>query len=69
MVSPRHLGDIAGCIEMNAGFDEDLQGLFGQRPYECPSRPGDELNMGMFQLHLQRFVNNIFCWNKIVTAI
>jgi len=39
---------------MEAGFEEDLQGLFGPHPYECPERPGDDLNMSMFQLHIQR---------------
>lgn len=46
---------------MNAGFEEDLDALFGQQPYDCPSRPGDELNMGVFQLHLQRSVPPFLC--------
>jgi hypothetical protein len=48
------LGDIVGCVELLAGLEEDLDSLYGAMPYECPARPGEELNMSVFQLHLQR---------------
>jgi hypothetical protein len=48
-------GDIVGCIELLVGMEEDIAGLYGTaNPYECPGRPGEELNMGVFQMHLVR---------------
>ena len=50
-------GDIAGCMELNVCLEENLESLFGHKPYVCPPRPGEDLNMSVFQLHLQRISN------------
>lgn len=50
----RGAGDVVGCVELLACLEEDLDSLFGQSPYECPPRPGEELNMSVFQHHLIR---------------
>jgi hypothetical protein len=52
-----HIGDIIGCVELFACLEENFEGLFGQKPYDCPPRPGEDLNMAVFQLHLQRLSN------------
>ena len=49
-----HPGDVIGCIELFACLEENTDSLFGQNPYVCPSRPGEELNMAVVQLQLQR---------------
>jgi hypothetical protein len=48
---------VVGCLELLIGFEEDLQSLYGSRPYLCPPRPGDEFNMAMFQLHIARVLS------------
>lgn len=52
-------GDIIGCIEVLIGLEEDRDRLFGENPYVCPPRPGDELNMAMFQVHMSRVTSLI----------
>lgn len=52
-------GAIIGSVELMAGMEEDLISLYGPSPYECPSRPADELNMAMFQVHIARLSNII----------
>jgi hypothetical protein len=47
-------GEITGCIELFAGMEEQTKSLFGSEPYGCPSRPPEELNMAIFQLHIAR---------------
>lgn len=47
-------GDIAGCIRVRAVFEEDFKSLYGKHPYLCPGRPGEALNMSIFQMHLAR---------------
>lgn len=49
-------GEIVGTVELRAGVEEDYSSLFGESPYDCPSRPPDELNMAIFQLHLARLL-------------
>jgi hypothetical protein len=41
-------------VEAMVGFEEDLDSLFGLHPYSCPARPGDDLNMALFQVHVGR---------------
>jgi hypothetical protein len=52
-----HTGDIVGCMELSACLEENFESLFGHKPYMCPPRPGEDLNMSVFQLHLQRIAN------------
>jgi hypothetical protein len=52
-----HVGDIIGCVELLASLEENFEGLFGPNPYDCPPRPAEDLNMAVFQLHLQRIAN------------
>lgn len=47
-------GEVVGCIELLASLEEDFDELFGKTPYECPGRPGEELNMSVIQLHMLR---------------
>ena len=61
-----HTGDIVGCMELTVCLEENLEGLFGQKPYICPPRPGDDLNMSVFQLHLQRLSNILDDFKQIV---
>lgn len=55
---PDCTGDIVGGIEVALGFDEDYEALYGAQPYSCPNRPGEELHMGVFQHHFQRYALN-----------
>jgi hypothetical protein len=50
-------GDVVGVIEALVGFEEDLDCLYGKYPYRCPTRPGDELNMALFQVHITRITS------------
>jgi hypothetical protein len=52
-----HTGDLIGCVELDACLEENIDDLFGWNPYVCPPRPGEELNMAVFQQHLQRIAN------------
>lgn len=52
-----HTGDMIGCVELDACLEENIEALFGRKPYACPPRPGEELNMAVFQQHLQRIAN------------
>ena len=52
-----HTGDIVGCMELTVCLEENFAGIFAHKPYVCPPRPGEDLNMSVFQLHLQRISN------------
>ena len=61
-----HTGDIIGCLELEACLEEEIERLYGPNPYACPPRPGVELNMAVFQQHVQRISNLLEDLKQIV---
>lgn len=47
-------GCIAGCLELRICLEEDINSLFGGTPYECPSRPAQNLNLSVISSHITR---------------
>ena len=48
-----------GCVEVLICLEENTESLYGADPYECPPRPGEELNMAIFQGHIGRILSLI----------
>lgn len=47
-------GEICGWVEVEIGFDENPDLYSNQRPQPCPSRPEDDFNIDLIQLHIAR---------------
>lgn len=52
-------GDIVGCVDIHTCLEENWSCLFSKSPYECPPRPSQDLDMGVFQLQIQRYVRGL----------
>ena len=52
--SPRKSMPVVGCSEVLIGLEESLESLYGNKPYVCPPRSPDGLDMDIFQNHLKR---------------
>lgn len=48
------IGSVSGWVEVDMGFEEYTDRLYGYKPYSCPWPPPSELNMATFQNHLTR---------------
>lgn len=48
-------GAVSGWLEISLGLEEFVDRLYDpQKPIECPSRPPEDFNTTMFQVHVMR---------------
>jgi len=61
-------GEISGWVEVEICFEEDQYLYSNTRPKPCPSRPLDDFNMELIQLHIARIFSLIEGITELVNA-